>query len=165
MNRDLRRASRAVAFGLVLLAGLACSGGDDTPAFSFLQGTNRWRADTPRLIVERVDARGPGDVELSLRIEATRPSRGERLTLWALVDVLDGSHPVEAFGHLAGVGAVAPRAVSSGCDQSDVGRLVIEAHDADRRLVSGSFLVNVCAVDDPDAVMTLGDGRFTALAY
>ena len=162
---------RRILIGLVVAtvgASTACVGPTDPDGtfLSFLKGRERW---STRQVQASVEGSGGAGTELTLSLVAEHPETGELLTFLAPVPSLQGSHPMRVFGTLRDrSGEVVPvtnACPSGGKEIRSSGSLSIELHDAEARSLDGSFIANVCRVDDPDQTWTLADGKFRRLTY
>lgn len=151
----------------MLLAAISCVGPSDPDGtyLSFLKGRERW---TTRQVELSVDGFDSGS-ELTLSLVAEHPETGERLTFLVPMPSLEGSHQVRVFGSLldrSGTSVPVTNACPSGGNKvRSSGTLSIEQHDAATRRIDGSFIANMCRVDDPDQTWTLADGKFRRLTY
>ena len=169
----------ALAAGSLLWVGCMGEPEPDGAYLSFLKQRERWQATTVAVTVTETakDQAGPSEMagpgEIAVSIVATDEKTGETLTFLVLTHRLEGSHPIKVFGNLADSDSAAGRErlvpVSNACTPGDrsltTGTLSFEAHDPDARTLSGSFISNVCRVDDADRVWTLADGKFRELVY
>ncbi len=181
----------ALAAGSLLWVGCMGEPEPDGAYLSFLKQRERWQATTVAVTVTETakdqagpsEMAGPGEIavsdeiagpdEIAVSIVATDEKTGETLTFLVLTHRLEGSHPIKVFGNLADSDSAAGRErlvpVSNACTPGDrsltTGTLSFEAHDPDARTLSGSFISNVCRVDDADRVWTLADGKFRELVY
>lgn len=158
-----------VYIGFLLIAvglwsGCATEPETDGPSFSFLQHRERRQANHVELTITPT-----GESESSVTLVARNEATGETLTLLAVVEELDGTYPVKVFGRLVDLDGERLVPVSNACSPGDrsssVGSLSFESHDPATRIVSGSFIANVCRVDDADRAWTLADGKFRRLEY
>lgn len=138
---------------------------------SFLLERERWRATAVSAGVEEVLGED-GSLEHTVQIVARRDPEGEQLTLFAVAaGEVEGEHPVSVFGALQGF-ASKPSGLTpvtnvcgTGAQAEAGGSLTIEEVDRETRTVSGSFLANVCDVEQPADAKTLADGRFDDVPY
>lgn len=173
----------SIAVFLLLLPALAslvaCMGPEpepEGPGLSFLRGRERWRAtDVQTSVVEarRGDASPEAPLESSLTIQARDAATGEQVTLLVVAPTLEGTHSLRVFGSFAAFDAMQGyerlRGITNSCSPNDrsltTGTLTVEEHDPAERVLRGSFIANVCLVDDPGQTWTLGDGKFQELRY
>lgn len=156
-------------FGLtLLLAGGLVFGGcmsapePEGPHLSFLKGRKRWQSADVELSL----AEAGGEKTLTLVVR--RPETGESLTLLVVTPELQGRHDLRVFGSLAdrdSHGEERLFAISNVCSGDASGSLTFEILDADQRTLGGSFIANVCGLEDPDRTWTLADGKFRNLSY
>ena len=145
---------------------------------SFLQNRERWQATKVVVTVTETSQGSSASLqetgpEKAVSIVATHETTGETLTFLVLAPDLEGTHPIKVFGNLADHDSAAGRErlvpVSNACTPGDrsltTGSLSFEHHDPTTRTLSGSFISNVCRVDDADRVWTLADGKFRDLTY
>ena len=113
-----------------------------------------------------------------MQIVARDGETGEQLTFLVIAEAdaegrLLGTHPVRVFGSMASFDPVKGyerlQGVSNACTPNDLsltsGTLTIEVHDPEARLLSGSFIANICNVADTEKAWTLGDGKFSSMSY
>lgn len=171
----------AIAACLLLLPTLAslvaCMGPEpepDGPGLSFLRGRERWRAtDVQASVVDSPRRATPSTEDQTLTIHARDAATGEQVTLLVVLPSLEGTHPLRVFGSFAAFDQMAGyerlRGITNACSPNDrsltTGTLTVEEHDPAERVLRGSFIANVCLVDDPDQTWTLGDGKFQELRY
>ena len=177
MNRA--RLSLFLGFLLLPVAGCMRAPEPEGAFLSFLKGREAWQSTRVELTVTSLsdDPSTSGDPstagEKAVSIVAEHGPTGETLTFLVLADRLEGTYPVRVFGNLSDLDRTLGRErllpVSNACapgDRSDTsGSLTFESHDPVAGTVGGSFIVNVCRVDDADRAWTLGDGKFRRLSY
>lgn len=155
----------SAVLGTALVALVACGGTPEPEGdyLSFLQNRERWLST--RITATVTPAAGD---EHAVSIVAEDQNTGETLTFLVLADRLEGTHDLKVFGKLAdmdrSLGRERLMPISNACTPGDrsltTGSLSIESHDSESRLMSGSFISNVCRIDDADRAWTLADGKF-----
>ena len=188
-----RRAAAVLlaAVSAAALAALSCAApAAEGPSLTFLRERELWRASEVRAVVERASSSAQAATELHLQIVAKKADTGEQLTFLVIlpadaaeegeggpgssaVSLPSGTHPMRVFGSLASFdrnrGYERLRGISNACSPNDLslttGTLSIEAHDPDTRTLSGSFITNVCLVEQTEEAWTLGDGKFSGVPY
>ncbi len=174
----------ALVAASLLWAGCMGQPEPDGSSLSFLQNRERWQATKITVTVTETsghispspagsNAKERDRSEKAVSIVATHETTGESLTFLVLAPELEGTHPIKVFGNLADHDSAAGRErlvpVSNACTPGDrsltTGSLSFEHHDPTTRTLSGSFISNVCRVDDADRVWTLADGKFRDLTY
>lgn len=162
----LRRGAFLVSLSLLLLAG--CGEGEpEGPYLSYSPGRGEWSTSEVKATIR--EARGVDGMELTVQIEARDRETGEQLSFLAVVPQLEGEHPVQIYGRLAGFdgnkGYERLLPISSACSASEASAvLIIDTADAAERRLDGRFLAHVCGVES-DHTWTLGEGRFSAVPY
>ena len=137
------------------------------PYLAYSPGRGDWLTSEVTATVR--EARGVDGVELTVQIEARHRESGEQLSFLAVVPQLEGRHPVQIYGRLAGFdsqkGYERLLPISSACSASDESAvLIIDAADPAERRLEGRFLAHVCGVES-DHTWTLGEGRFSGIPY
>lgn len=164
------RALTSLALLFILLVTGGCLGPDE-PEGSYLSFLQHRELRILRQVTMTVDGlpTDGADADLTLSLVAEDPTTGERLTILVPAASLEGSHPMSVFGNLKDRGGklvpISNACKSGGNEMRSSGTLSIEVHDAEARTLDGSFIANVCRVDDAEQTWTLADGKFRGLTY
>lgn len=163
-----------LTFLAALLVSCAPEPAGPEAEFSFTKDRKRWRATAVSAQIEHVIDQGDDPAtgeEWTVQLIARRDPEGEQLTLFALGQEVEGSHPVQAFGAFLGFAArpIVPTPVTNVCGSGSLedeagemtsGTLTVERWDREAGTLSGNFRVNVCDVQEPSDAKTLAEGIF-----